>query len=733
MLTRFTSVLITVNVMMFGSSFSAWAQGAQDFDSGCIAVVIDDDNSIINAASTVDMTVATQRFFQTHGDDYDIVQFFPDFATTNGTFYRPIENSVIGLGNFGAWATTFNNRATYNAVVRLHGITHYKNNLNWPANLEARIGANNDSPLSLIGQETAHRWGAFVRHATGDNSIIGRQNGHWSYYLQATSTGPRNGASSLEGNAWVDNGDGTFTTVSQTDGFSELDQYLMGLRAPGGVSPFFYIDNPTGGLGKSKTATPGSPDTVSGTRVNVSINDIIATKLARVPSAADAPKNFRHAFVLLAKGGTVPTAANITRLDGIRQAWETYFAEETNLLGSVDGCILGRALDVVFLVDISGSFDDDLPVFQAGVRPLLDDILATNPGSRFALASFSDFPFAPHGSFAAGDIAYRLDLPLTEEGNLNLFDDAVDALTILNALDLPQSQYEALFQVMTGAGRDLSGNGNFTDIGDIAPTNIGAAPDTPMFIFLFTDADFHDPDVEPDYPFMGATSAGRADVLAELTNTPFIFGLVSGDGDNAAMQEVVDVSDGEVFVLAEDSLGFDLAALEAVETTTPPPAANLSVLSSMTVTRAQVEWKGEKATRIDLRSDIELPSGSDFSQLDPIGHVSIFLAETPIANIALVFAIDPAEPNVWRAKDGPDSSGHSVTINWSTPTSGRLHLRNRFVDDSEVLPLKGDSTPAELAVELSLGEEMLSKGILVAEGDWTKLKRNLWLLPQTRE
>ena len=37
-------------------------------------------------------------------------------------------------------------------------------------------------------------------------------------------------SSSMEGNVWCDNGDGSFTSVSLIDGYSRLDQYLMGLR-----------------------------------------------------------------------------------------------------------------------------------------------------------------------------------------------------------------------------------------------------------------------------------------------------------------------------------------------------------------------------------------------------------------------------------------------------------------------------------------------------------------------
>ena len=65
--------------------------GAQsmDFDSDCIAVVVDDNGTIITDDGTditISFTAAAQQFYQTHGDDYDFLMFFPDFDHDNGSF-----------------------------------------------------------------------------------------------------------------------------------------------------------------------------------------------------------------------------------------------------------------------------------------------------------------------------------------------------------------------------------------------------------------------------------------------------------------------------------------------------------------------------------------------------------------------------------------------------------------------------------------------------------------------
>ncbi len=235
----------------------------QDFDTGCVSVVVDTNNTIVSttaAGTSISFTAAAQQFYTTHNDDYDFLLFFPNFTHSNGSFHRIVFNDITGLGTGRG---NINQRACFGAATRLQSINNYVNYTALPVDPEARIPGNNDSTLSLIGQEVGHRWAAFARHAAGDNSLLGRSGSHWSYYLSVPGTGPRAGASSLEGNAWLGNGDGTFTCLANTDGYSELDQYLMGLRAPEAVAPFFFIQNPAGGQGRAMTAAPNPPDTVS--------------------------------------------------------------------------------------------------------------------------------------------------------------------------------------------------------------------------------------------------------------------------------------------------------------------------------------------------------------------------------------------------------------------------------------------------------------------------------------
>jgi hypothetical protein len=168
--------------------------------------------------------------------------------------------------------------------------------------------------------------------------------------------------------------------------------------------------------------------------------------------------------------------------------------------------------DVVFLLDVTGSTGLLLPGWVAQIPQIAQQWLNFDPNSRFAVATHVDFPFAPHG--VAGEWGYRREMS---------FDPSVANLTatlgtLVNQFgdDEPESQYEAIFQVLTGSGRDLTDPVNFTDAGEYPPQPLGQLH--PMVIYHFTFPEiFHDRDLEPNYPFAGSKPvAGRTDTLNEL-------------------------------------------------------------------------------------------------------------------------------------------------------------------------------------------------------------------------
>jgi len=176
-------------------------------------------------------------------------------------------------------------------------------------------------------------------------------------------------------------------------------------------------------------------------------------------------------------------------------------------------------VDIVFLFDVSGSMTDDLPVILPQIPGIVADILTAFGSARFALASFRDFPYSPFGD--PSDFAYTINQLLTT--NSTLFLGAVAGLTASGGNDGPESQYEAIFQLLTGSGRDLNSDsipGNF--LGELPATPMNWDPSRIPIIYLLTDASFHDSDVEV-YPGPGLLKAARRTAVHnELASSPVL-------------------------------------------------------------------------------------------------------------------------------------------------------------------------------------------------------------------
>src|SRR5262249_17632942 len=158
------------------------------------------------------------------------------------------------------------------------------------------LGENNT--LSVLGQESGHRWLAFLRFSDVDHqpssSLLGRDQAHWSFFFNSD-------ASVMEGNRIEDLGGSSFRTVAAVRNYSLLDQYAMGLVREIDVPPMFYVESPVNVLPPNVTATssPRVGVTFNGTRRNVLINDVIQVMGVRQPSSADSPKVFRQAFLFI--------------------------------------------------------------------------------------------------------------------------------------------------------------------------------------------------------------------------------------------------------------------------------------------------------------------------------------------------------------------------------------------------------------------------------------------------
>jgi uncharacterized protein (TIGR03437 family) len=109
----------------------------------------------------------------------------------------------------------------------------------------------------------------------------------------------------------------------------------MGLRPSADVLDTFVITNPSGTPATRET-NPFPNVTVTGGKQTVTINQILQANGPRIPDSTTAPKNFRAAVVLLMQQGAQPSQATIDKVTLYRLAWESYFRQSTDFLGSIN-------------------------------------------------------------------------------------------------------------------------------------------------------------------------------------------------------------------------------------------------------------------------------------------------------------------------------------------------------------------------------------------------------------
>jgi hypothetical protein len=193
--------------------------------------------------------------------------------------------------------------------------------------------------FEILGHEVGHRWLARLRFrkAGGEPSgaLLGRGGVHWSFFFDTQ-------ASVMEGNRIADLGGGRFATTEIVEGYSPLDQYAMGLRLPGEVPPFFYVDGADNFRPNRAFKASSSPEagiSFTGLRRDVGIEEVVAAMGPRTPDATHAPRLLRQAFVLVTDEVAPATPPRREAVARIRARFGPYYREATDGRGSADSTL----------------------------------------------------------------------------------------------------------------------------------------------------------------------------------------------------------------------------------------------------------------------------------------------------------------------------------------------------------------------------------------------------------
>lgn len=270
----------------------------------------------------IDPVVVAQRFYASHEDAYDYLVIYNNLdvmADTNAVAYEiTVRNSRKGFGDkMVDVGDETGSRQRLQALINMGPVNQYPADPNEVVPLRF---TSRDTPLSVLAHEAGHLFLAFasIVDESGNKPMLGRANVHWSFNFNSD-------ASFLEGNKIQDNGPGAtprFTTTETVRRYSALDQYLMGFRSPAEVPDTFYVANATSGTG---ARMPEAGIGFDGSRVNVSIGDILSAEGRRVPDYTVSQRHFRFAFILVVAAGTQPTAKDVAKLEAYRAQFEQLY------------------------------------------------------------------------------------------------------------------------------------------------------------------------------------------------------------------------------------------------------------------------------------------------------------------------------------------------------------------------------------------------------------------------
>lgn len=206
-------------------------------------------------------------------------------------FYVPVKNDVRGIGYGHTNPGEVFDRSPGAA---LQGIAFLNDLPYWEQHPEEL--------RTTFLHEVGHRWAARVRAQRGEvvHDLTGREGGHWSYFLESDG-------SPLEGNRFSAGAPSTTATPRMRTAYSPLDLYLMGAIPPHEVGPLRLLE-PSGPQGldcRGEPVSPASPPqscepkTLSGTWLELGIEDVERLEGSRLPSAREAPRVYQvAAFVL---------------------------------------------------------------------------------------------------------------------------------------------------------------------------------------------------------------------------------------------------------------------------------------------------------------------------------------------------------------------------------------------------------------------------------------------------
>lgn len=303
----------TVKVWAYTNSFSVADSASATIDLGAIPPSIETDFSAITSIEaarpfvetyrlpTVNVQGIWRRLQQDLGyrdDEIDAVAIYTSFL------------SDIILTRYGAFATLANPGA--NGVSQHSSKSQPRTPTLMHMNMLGTFAGASSTQILL--HELGHRWLYYfdIQEDGANRRAVNPLGYHPAQWVHTPGAFASN-ASPMGGALFTDNRNGTFTTAAADarDAFTWHELYLMGLARPEEVQPWFYLRGTT--LGDEYH--PPLNVTVSGTRVDVNVQQLLAAMGPRDPSFNSSQKSFRVPFVVLVRDGAPQPSLGTLRSD----------------------------------------------------------------------------------------------------------------------------------------------------------------------------------------------------------------------------------------------------------------------------------------------------------------------------------------------------------------------------------------------------------------------------------
>ncbi len=285
--------------------------------------------------NTVDIDIVSlaQKFYQTHEDAYDYLVVYNNMSIDAMPGALAYEATVRSSGT-GYSVAQQDYGQQYGSAARLRSVMNMGRLDYYPADVNATVpvrAAAQDTPLTVLGHESGHLFLAFasIPDPAGSNAkpMIGYGGAHWSFVYDSE-------ASLDEGEQITDLGSGHFVTAAVTQGFAPLDRYLMGFSPASDVADTFVALNPS----VSPLGHPQSGVGFTGTRLNISVNDVIQAVGRRTPDYTVAQHRFRFGFILVVPSGTPNSSLtnDVQQVETYRQQFVAAYTKFSTNVGTAD-------------------------------------------------------------------------------------------------------------------------------------------------------------------------------------------------------------------------------------------------------------------------------------------------------------------------------------------------------------------------------------------------------------